>query len=348
MLRILLPAIVLLLTSQAAWSLDQQDARAFISNLLTQYGPLPITTPSTQICRTTCGFVSNEIPFTRASFTTFGQQGAKYEINKGAEACPSGAVPMQSCSGSPASTTRRVLGFGQVQMTQVGEIKYGNPIFRDIPDELYVDGIVVQNCSAGTQVSHQSLQLSIANTNSTTITKTVTNATALSLSVKAGIASFLEVTGGVTYTETVQSATAQSTGVTTTAATTDTVDVSVPSKTTMIARLQAYKQHGQVPFSVDAVLDAPLERNDPGYQNVSAIIGADKRTVTITGHIELSGSTEARVSYGTLKYDQSKCIGDPTKLKTTSANNDKFMLQYQPKGFLAPVESRNAIQKFAQ
>jgi len=316
---------------RAATAQTTTDARVLLQSLLAQFGPVPITTIiHNDNCTTICpppiprgpggggahgpgdrGDIRIPekplplaLPWRTSVQVSYPQQprpGAPHNLGLYAS-CFQSCAPFDS-----SSTANRVLTFGNVSVILAGDIVFGAPIFHDIPDQLYAASMIGQNCSGDTQTSSQMLTISTQVGSSATVTHGISNTIGDTLILKFAPASWMDVSNQINFSQTVSVQNTQTETKQDTYSASDTVNLSVPSKTTIIAQLQAYKQSGKVPFSVNAVLDAPVESNDRGFHMISDMISQQKRTVPVTGVVEIAGMTAAHVVYFNTTFDPTKC-----------------------------------------
>ena len=75
-----------------------------------------------------------------------------------------------------------------------------------------------------------------------------------------------------------------------------------------IGLLKATLLHGQVPFTVSEVLDAPVSANDRHYMHVSDFLSEQQRTVTISGMLNVPAIAEDQaIPAAPATFDPSQC-----------------------------------------
>ena len=211
---------------------------------------------------------------------------------------------------------------GTPTLTQNGNVSYGALITQSSPDKVYSDSVVVENCldTNLTSVSDKTLSLSISVTSSTTITQGISHVIGGSVTVRADPKILGSGFGGLdttfSYSETVSTSTAQSTGQT--QSWTDSVTIHVPPpppKSAYVGILRATLLSGQVPFTVAGVLDAPVSANDRGYAHISDFLSELQRTATIAGVLNVPAVAEDQaIPAIPTTFDPSQCtLGDSAK-----------------------------------
>lgn len=307
-------SLTIIMSSVAANAMDLNDARQYAAKLLKEYGPVPVTvTVRKEACFPGCQFVSRSRPIVPVSYTPFGfsNSSPKRRSPLIRLACPAGHTPIQFChSYDTTFTEHRILKFGQIHLTFPDQIKFGKPIFHKLPDEIYMDAAIVQNCSLKNKTGSvaKTLMLSVTATSSTTITKGISNTLGFNLRLNYGSPQFGSINGGVNYSETITQSTAHTQGVAKTFADSTTQIIAYPEpKSAVMAEFKVYKLTSELPFKVDAVIDAPLETNQKGLKSLSAIASKSKRTIPLEGYITLVGFSKAAAGVADVKYDESLC-----------------------------------------
>jgi hypothetical protein len=296
-------------------AIELKDARQYVSQLLTKYGPVPITIVNHgSICHWGCALVSNDQNIKLASLSekvksdAFIDQGKERRIQL---ACGVGMVRERYCEANDTtSTVNRVLGFGQIEISFPGEIKFGAPQFHVLPDEIYIDSVVVQNCTTKTVSGSVSktLNLSVSAMSSTTITNGISNTIGFNLRVGYDTKVYGNYSAGVSYSETISQSTSHTSGKTKTYSDSTSQTVQYPGpKSAVGAEFKVYKLTSKVPFSIEAVIDAPLEANQKGFKKLSDIIPEQDRRLSLKGDLTLAGFSKAQANISEIPFDKTEC-----------------------------------------
>lgn len=275
------------------------DARAQVARILKEVGKIPQTTTYPGHC--TRGCTVTELPTSPIKL-----------------ACAPGFTPTRDCEPPRTETVQKILTFGPVSLILQGDVKYSDPIFDALPKEVYSASVLVQNCTTSYEkgASRYNKSFSVTLSNSTTVSNSVSNTNGFRFDVRGNIGSYGSVGGAFDYKETITNGISKTNGINQQWSDTNGIDVPNPKpKSAVLAQMRAVRGYVDLPFSVVALLDAPLERNDRGYKMLADVATPEKRTVEIKGTIHLSGISQSDTKFLDYPFDESECKIDPSATK---------------------------------
>lgn len=301
-----LSLVVLLATSSISTAHAQvyTDAVAKMTELLAAQGQMAVTTPySVEVeyeeCRTS-GHTSRE-----------------------GDGSPQFCVKKKRIEGR-TKTEMGVLTPGPISISFPTPPTFGQVNYSSFPDNLIENATEMRNCTAGQSSFTISLSVSASRSNSVTLSKSVSNT--IGGSVSGGIKPFgvgVNVTLNVQHGETTSQS--NNVGNQDTYSIGNNGNVSVAPYRGIIASLRSYRIQSEIPFKVQAVVDAPVSQNDRGIKLASELVSTDARTFIIEGVLTSTDYSKGRLDM----FDIDKpCEGRSGKSQadfTPSANSRLFL-----------------------
>ena len=151
----------------------------------------------------------------------------------------------------------------------------------------------------------------------------------VNLGVSFKATDFMNISGGVSVSQTVSSSVAHTDGRSESVTRSITAPVIVPPKKVIATQLRVYKQFAQIPFVANSVADAPLSANDKGLLRLADIARLDARTFVIEGIININGASAGEVFHFELPFDEDRCKGKSgvVRFNPTAADAKEILQQ---------------------
>ncbi|RVE88359.1 porin [Sinorhizobium meliloti] len=278
---------------------DDTNARKFVQDILKNHGAVPVRSCVTE----------EHCTARRCPLAFLPQSGLQTSILTD-DAIPDATLTCETCGNTTTCTTKnKILGFGPISL-EFGEVTFGKPVFKSLPDKVYVTQMYVQNCTDLPQVgsSSKSLSLSMSTVSSTTVTKTISKTIAARVQVSYNTAVFGNYSAGVNYSETITNSTSNTAGVTQAWSDTTSINVGYPKpRTAVAAQFKAAKLSASVPFAVDALVDTRLENNEKRFKFLSDITTSEQRRLKLEGVLNLQGASTVISAISDTAYDEARC-----------------------------------------
>jgi hypothetical protein len=267
------------------------DVRAAINGLLEQYGKVAVTRNVETVQQTTRCHTN---------------PGPKGSVGQGD---PPSCDTVTRRAITP-KTTQESLVANVIDVVQLREPVFANPVFTDLPSELNAAFIRAQNCSNLPLASaSRSMSVSVGRSASLSLSNTLSKLRSAQASFSYKIPDTgLSLGGSVTVSETSTVGTTKMDGTndSITQQTTASIQNLAP-KTALAIEISAYKIQIDAAFNVQVIVDADLSANDKGLKRVSELFDEKQRTFTITGNLRTNNASDALVLQYSVPFDASKC-----------------------------------------
>jgi hypothetical protein len=214
-----------------------------------------------------------------------------------------------SVDGPPQShTSDQTLSTTNITIISSEPIVFDLPVRKELPSELYQQGMTFENCSASSMpTGSDTLQVSFTRTSSIAIAKSITHTNAASMNFSFKPVEAVSVGGSITVTNSATSGTTDTSTYTVTVTRSQGVSEQLKPMSASVAILRTWPVKYTSPFHTVATVDGDLSQNDKGYHRLSDIFAPSQRTFPITGTIDFTDAADAELITYDIPLDKSKC-----------------------------------------